>query len=270
MEKAKKKSILSEKQKKIINAVVIALELIIVVVAIGFSISILLSTGYETTTDFGDASVRLMPVLTGSMEGDNPDSFNAGDLIIVNKATDESIAALEVGDIVTYVGNVGGARGFITHRIVDIEESDSGVRTFYTKGDAEAEGVEPTAIYAGDIKGIYSSKIAGVGSALGWLQEPTHFFLVVMLPLILLLVYNAYLVIRMVVEAKLKKQQEQAQAALAAAQSNAALDEEEIKRRAIEEYLASQNAGAQAAPEQPVEQPEAEQKEDGKKEPPQE
>ena len=55
MEKAKKKSILSEKQKKIINAVVIALELIIVVVAIGFSISILLSTGYETTTDFGDA-----------------------------------------------------------------------------------------------------------------------------------------------------------------------------------------------------------------------
>ena len=63
-----------------------------------------------------------MPVLTGSMEGDNPDSFNEGDLIIVNKATDESIAALEVGDIVTYVGNVGGARGFITHRIVDIEE----------------------------------------------------------------------------------------------------------------------------------------------------
>ena len=140
------------------------------------------------------------------------------------------------------------------------------MRTFYTKGDAEAEGVEPTAIYAGDIKGIYSSKIAGVGSALGWLQEPTHFFLVVMLPLILLLVYNAYLVIRMVVEAKLKKQQEQAQAALAQAQSNAALDEEEIKRRAIEEYLASQNAGAQAAPEQP----ETEQKEDGKKEPPQE
>ena len=87
-----------------------------------------------------------------------------------------------------------------------------------------------------------------------------------MLPLILLLVYNAYLVIRMVVEAKLKKQQEQAQAALAQAQSNAALDEEEIKRRAIEEYLASQNAGAQAAPEQP----ETEQKEDGKKEPPQE
>ena len=88
MEKAKKKSILSEKQKKIINAVVIALELIIVVVAIGFSISILLSTGYETTTDFGDASVRLMPVLTGSMVGDNPDSFNPGDLIIVKKATD--------------------------------------------------------------------------------------------------------------------------------------------------------------------------------------
>lgn len=265
MEKAKKKSILSEKQKKIVNAVVIALELIIVVVAIGFSISILLSTGYETTTDFGDASVRLMPVLTDSMTGDNPDSFNPGDLIIVKKATDESIAALEVGDIVTYVGNVGGARGFITHRIVAIEGEGNG-RIFTVKGDKYPEGTNLETKYVGDIKGIYSSKIAGIGDALLWLQEPTQFFLVVMLPLILLLVYNAYLVIRMVVEAKLKKQQEQAEAALAAAQSNAALDEEEIKRRAIEEYLASQNAGAQAAPEQP----EAEQKEDGKKEPPQE
>ena len=57
MEKAKKKSILSEKQKKIINAVVIALELIIVVVAIGFSISILLSTGYRRRV--GEVDARL-------------------------------------------------------------------------------------------------------------------------------------------------------------------------------------------------------------------
>lgn len=242
MEKAKRKSILSEQQKKIVNAVVIAIELVIVIVAIAFSISILLSTGYETTTDFGDASVRLMPVLTGSMSGDNPDSFDEGDLIIVHKATPEAVAELEVGDIVTYVGNVGGGAGFVTHRIVEIDTSANGTLMYGLKGDAEI-GTAPTSwIYGVDIEGIYSSKIAGVGGALSWLQEPTHFFLVVMLPLILLLVYNGYLVIRMVIEAKFKKQQMQTEAALAEAKNAAALDEEEIKRRAIEEYLASQNA----------------------------
>ena len=67
-----------------------------------------------------------------------------------------------------------------------------------------------------------------------------------MLPLILLLVYNIYLVIRMVVEAKIKKQQRQTELAIEEARNAAALDEEEIKRRAIEEYLASKNAASPA------------------------
>ena len=67
-----------------------------------------------------------------------------------------------------------------------------------------------------------------------------------MLPLILLLVYNIYLVIRMVVEAKIKKQQRQTELAIEEARNAAVLDEEEIKRRAIEEYLASKNAASPA------------------------
>ncbi len=249
MEKAKK-SRLSDKQKKAINITVITVEILIVILAIAFSVSILLSTGYETSTDFGDASVRLMPVLTGSMSGDNPDSFDEGDLIIVNKATPERIAELEVGDIITYAGNVGGGRGFITHRIVDVEQFTNSLgntyRIFYTRGDDEAETVEPTAVYETEVAGIYSWKIAGLGSAIYWLQQPTNFFLVVMLPLILLLVYNIYLVIRMVVEAKIKKQQRQTELAIEQARNAAVLDEEEIKRRAIEEYLASKNAASPA------------------------
>ena len=132
MEKAKK-SRLSDKQKKAINITVITVEILIVILAIAFSVSILLSTGYETSTDFGDASVRLMPVLTGSMSGDNPDSFDEGDLIIVNKATPERIAELEVGDIITYAGNVGGGRGFITHRIVDVEQFTNSLGDTYRR-----------------------------------------------------------------------------------------------------------------------------------------
>lgn len=220
------------------NIALVVLQVLIVIVAIAFSVSILLSTGYESNTDFGKSSIRLMPVLTDSMNGDKADSFKAGDLIIVKKADKEAIDGLKVGDIVTYLGDVAGETQFITHRIVDIRETEGEngtvLRSYVVMGDAETSGITDTK-YSGDIKGVYVGKLPGVGSAVFWLQDPTHFFLVIMLPLILLLLYNAYLVIRFIMEAKLKKQREQLVGATS--QGAVPLDEEEIKRRAIEEYL---------------------------------
>ena len=228
------------KGKKALNIALVVLQVAIVIVAIAFSVSILLSTGYESNTDFGKSSIRLMPVLTDSMAGDNEDSFKAGDLIIVKSAEKVDLSKLKVGDIITYLDNVGGDLQFVTHRIIDIKESEmsSGtvIREYITMGDAEDPDTAITkTLYAGDIKGVYVGKLAGVGSAVFWLQDPTHFFLVIMLPLILLLLYNAYLVVRIIMEAKLKKQREQ----LIGATSEGAviLDEEEIKRRAVEEYI---------------------------------
>lgn len=228
------------KGKKALNIALVVLQVAIVIVAIAFSVSILLSTGYESNTDFGKSSIRLMPVLTDSMAGDKEDSFNAGDLIIVKSAEKVDLSTLKVGDIITYLDNVGGDLQFVTHRIIDIKESEmsSGtvIREYITRGDAEdPDTAIAKTLYAGDIKGVYVGKLAGVGSAVFWLQDPTHFFLVIMLPLILLLLYNAYLVVRIIMEAKLKKQREQ----LIGATSEGAviLDEEEIKRRAVEEYI---------------------------------
>ena len=102
-----------------------------------------------------------------------------------------------------------------------------------TMGDAETSGIRK-AVLVGDIQGIYVGKLAGVGSAVFWLQDPTHFFLVIMLPLILLLIYNAYLVVRFVMDAKLKKQREQIAAETAA--QGGAIDVEEIRRLAMEEF----------------------------------
>lgn len=233
------------KAKYALNIALVVIQVAIVVVAIAFSISILLSTGYDSATDFGDSAIRLMPVLTDSMNGDKDDSFAAGDLIIVKKADKDKIAALEEGDIITYLEDIGTQDvQFVTHRIVSIEETASGEKIYYTMGDAETSGITK-AVLAGDIQGIYVAKLAGVGNAVFWLQDPTHFFLVIMLPLILLLLYNAYLVVRIIIESKLKKQREQLVAATAS--GNTPLDEEEIKRRAIEEYLLSQNAQTESA-----------------------
>lgn len=232
------------KGKFALNIALVVLQVLIVILAIAFSVSILLSTGYESNTDFGDSSIRLMPVLTDSMNGDKEDSFKAGDLIIVKSADKVKLSELKEGDIITYLDYVGEDLQFVTHRIVKINEieDDNGkiIRTYTTMGDAETSGLTTT-IAEGDIAGVYIGKLPGVGSAVFWLQDPTHFFLVIMLPLILLLLYNAFLVVRFVIDAKLKKQREQLAAAGATGET-AVLDEEEIKRRAIEEYLSKMQA----------------------------
>lgn len=87
-----------------------------------------------------------------------------------------------------------------------------------------------------DILAVWNGdKIPGVGNVLRFLQDPIAFALIILLPLVLLFGYNVFLIVKMVIADKTQKAREAALAEVAAVQ----IDEEEIKRRAIEEYLAS-------------------------------
>ena len=66
-----------------------------------------------------------LTVKTGSMAGENVDSINSGDLIIIKNTGD-----YEIGDIVTFLQK--GDSIPTTHRIIDSREDGS----FITKGDA--------------------------------------------------------------------------------------------------------------------------------------
>ena len=91
-------------------------------------------------------------------------------------------------------------------------------------------------IFQEDVLAVWSGRrIGGVGSVIKFLQKPLMFALVILLPLVLLFGYNIFLIVKMVIAEKTKKARE---AAIAEASANQ-IDEEEIKRRAIEEYLAS-------------------------------
>lgn len=76
---------------------------------------------------------------------------------------------------------------------------------------------------------IYSTHINGLGGVVYWFMQPTNFFIVILIPLILLFAYNVFGVVKIIIQVKVAK-----------AKSEVKVDEEEIKRRAIEEYLASQ------------------------------
>ena len=157
---------------------------------------------------------------------------------------------LKVYWVITYLGNVGGEIQLISHRIYKIDTQEVGDKeypVYYTLGDKQRTGNDDvdsalsTKIQEGNIQGIVVKKISKVGSIIYWFQEDSnHFLLSVVIPLALLLIYNVYVFIKMIVDYRIKKTREEGQMAVEAIKAQTTIDEEEIKRKAIEEYLAKQ------------------------------
>lgn len=161
--------------------------------------------------------------------------YKAGDLVLMEKIKDADIDDLKPGDIITFHApidiNGDGVVGDInTHRIEEVNGN-----RFVTKGDnnliKDNEGDNPYTIHASDIIGICTEdgKISGLGNVISFLRSSLGFFLCIVLPLILFFLYELYNFISIIVSERAKK-----------AAGAAAVDEEEIKRRAVEEYLAKQ------------------------------
>lgn len=215
-------------QKKALNIVVTCVQIAIVLITITISIIVLVNPS-SGTGEVAEGKVKLLPVLTNSMKGTNKDSFSKHDLVIAQKPKDPK--ALEVGQIITFRETIGGTVQLNTHRI--ISKTQVGDEVIYTtKGDNNilADG---GVVGDKDVLAVYKYHLKGVGGAIAWLQKPTNFLLVIILPLAVLFIYNVVLFVRILMQAKLAKLEEEKAALLA-------IDEEEVKRKAIEEYLAKQ------------------------------
>ena len=161
--------------------------------------------------------------------------YKAGDLVFMEKLDDAGKDALKPGDIITFRApiDINGddmINDINTHRIESIDGN-----VFVTKGDynlvADNEGDTPYTVHISDIIGkcTEDGKIGGLGNVISFLRSSLGFFLCIVLPLILFFLYELYNFISIIVSERAKK-----------AAGAAAVDEEEIKRRAVEEYLAKQ------------------------------
>ena len=177
-----------------------------------------------------------------SIQSDSMDpTFSKGDIIIAKKITDTQKENLAVGDIITF--NAGdldgdGNNDLNSHRIVSIDENTAGDTIYYTKGDANLSD-DSTPVSAVDVICLYDEEngvhIKGLGEALHFLQQPTGFLLVIVLPMGLFFIYEIILFIRKFLEVKNSGKKQ-----------ITAADEELIKQRAVEEYIRSQQAAADA------------------------
>ena len=179
-----------------------------------------------------------LTIETASMEK----TYMVGDLVFMTKLSDEDKLELKKDDIVTYRApidiNGDGITGDInTHRIYSI---DPNTGVIVTKGDnnilPDNEGDTAYTIHRNDVIGVCTEdgKLGGVGNVINFLRSSLGFFICIVLPLILFFLYELYNFISILVSERAKKT------------PVAKETEEEIKRRAIEEYIKSQQA-AQAA-----------------------
>ena len=165
--------------------------------------------------------------------------YYIGDLVFMTKLTDAEKAELTEGQIITFISpidiNEDGIIGndLNTHIIY---EADHARNTFITQGKNNPHpdnvGENGYEVHYSDVIGVCTEKgrIGGVGNVISFLRSSLGFFLCIVLPLVLFFLYELYNFITILVTERQKK----------ATAGAAAVDEEEIKRRAIEEYLAKQ------------------------------
>ena len=162
-----------------------------------------------------------MTVESASMEP----TFKVDDMIICREVDD--VNTLKEGDVITFWTIIEGKRVKNTHRIVSVIDNGSS-RSFVTRGDNNGMDDDIPAP-ASDVIGRWTGvRLPGFGKVMRFLTTKTGFFCVIIIPLALFFLFELYKFIATLMEIKKPKLSES--------------DEEEIKRRAIEEYLASQKA----------------------------
>ena len=172
-------------------------------------------------------------------------TFVKDDLIICKEVDD--INSLKEDDVITFWTVINGKRAKNTHRIVSVTD-DGNVRSFITRGDNNSLD-DTTPVSASDVIGKWTDKkISGFGKVMNFLRTKKGFFICIIIPMALFFLFELYKFIVALIEVKRPEPVEQ-------------LDEEEIKRRAIEEYLASKGETAEkpaenaAEPEAKAEEP---------------
>ena len=229
METAKKADV-----KKILSIVANVLIWAFVIFSVFTTILALSAQGDEdgVPSVFGKS---LITVASTSMEP----TFKQGDLLLMTKVTEEEAKVLPVDTIITYrapidINDDGQAGDINTHRIV---KNENGV--IITRGDNTETNFENDTytLNAKDIIGTVEEddRIPVLGAIIAFLGSSLGFFLCIVLPLALFFIYELYNFIRLLVTEKAKNTPVSSDV------------EEEIKRKAIEEYLKQQAAQSEEA-----------------------
>lgn len=176
------------------------------------------------SSDRNNGTANLLGYIPITVESDSmKPTFKKNDLIICKEIDD--VKLLKKGDVITYWTIIEGKKVKNTHRIEKVNDVNNSLN-FVTKGDANNSD-DDYEVVAGDIVGQWTDfKISGFGKVMDFLRTRTGFFICILLPIALFFLFELYKLIVTIVDIKKPALNEK--------------EEEEIKKRAVEEYLAEQ------------------------------
>ena len=244
------------KFRNIMGWVVSALCIALIIASLIISVVTIANAQNDSGKVKGIAGSAFMAVQTDSMEP----TFKAGDLIIT-KLYEGDGSDLEVGQVISYkrLEPVPGAlvEIIVTHRISEVKYNGAGkVESFMVVGDNpkptdgafDTEEVKLSNVVAtwgtpaeknadgtfNITKDTKGGNMGQIGALINFIQnDKTNYFLVIVLPLIIIFLIYVFILVRSLVIAKIAKTKEETLA-------SAGVDglSEEDKRRLAEEYLA--------------------------------
>ncbi|MGI6716571.1 MAG: signal peptidase I [Eubacteriales bacterium] len=226
---------MNAKSKKVLSIIGNTILWLFVIFAVCITAVVISSTNSKHgVASFGGKS--LINIQTDSMKPE----FKSGDMIIIKLLAEQDKSALKEGDVITYKVDLDGdgTEELNTHRIVKVN-NENGIITYTTRGDNGDNDNNPDTVAQDDpysvapakIVGRWTgTKVGGIGNVLSFLQSKTGFLLVIVVPLVLFFLFELVKFILALTKVKGGKKL-------------TAEEEEEIKRRAIEEFLRQQNAG---------------------------
>ena len=166
--------------RQILNTVVnVILVIALIAAAMCTYVSFVSASGNGVPSILG---VEFFSIQTDSMSP----TLEPGDLAIGRVIKDKS--ALRPGDIITYWTVINGERVLNTHRIEAIYDG-GGYLIFGTKGDNNTSA-DPMTVHESEVVGKYASRVPSVGKALDYLQTPTGFLIVIVIPVFLFFLYH--------------------------------------------------------------------------------
>lgn len=264
-QESKKKS-----PKTVLNTIInVVLVIAIVIAAVATYVSFVSSSGQGAPNIFG---LRLLSIQTNSMA----DTLMPGDLVVSVGVKDKS--TLRPGDIITYWTVINGERVLNTHRIINIYDGGDYL-IFETQGDNNTS-VDPLTVHQNEIIGKYKFRLPGVGKVFDYLQTPTGFLLIVVVPVFIFFIYHLVQFFRVLFEYQNVKnrikyeqergrtedliaaqQEEQARKEAERAQMEAEL-REKLRAELLESMAKEQQAAKEAAETKAEEEPKEEPKEE--------
>jgi signal peptidase len=163
--------------KKVLKIITIVLLLFVSISAFGGFLSFLHSKGdiEKVPSIFG---LKPLTILSNSMHP----AFNAGDIVLINVNREPS-----VHDIITYKHPDGM---LITHRIIE-KEKRGGKIFFKTKGDNN-NVADDIAVPRSSVVGVEQFVIPKAGYVARFVSGPLGFFLLIVMPLLLVVIYEIF------------------------------------------------------------------------------